>query len=265
MKILEQHGDGSQTIQFEVGDRVRLKKNQAGSDWLVKAGDLGTVIRAAKPDEKYPSTAFVDFHSDKAKKYEYGPVSVPPWDLELVEDEGTKPMTTTASMIDTLAKSARILCEDELVNSDSTLQAIVGDPADARTSTFVQFKPNPGTMQLPNPLSPIEGDEIFFAYMIPGAIFQAHDGTEWWIESYASSDQIEITNRWYPRLGGIVSINDIRRSIHQWIEPVTQTVPPPPPGIDYGALPVKIVDGPERYGAGDEITDMKKNDNTGGW
>jgi hypothetical protein len=170
-----------------------------------------------------------------------------------------------ASMIDALAKTARVLCEDEQPNSDSVLQAIVGDPADTRMSTFVQFKPNPGTMQLPNPLSPIEGDEIFFAYMIPGAIFQAHDGTEWWIESYASSDQIEITNRWYPRLGGIVSINDIRRSIHQWIEPVTQTVPPPPPGIDYGALPVKIVDGPERYGAGDEITDYKKNDNTGGW
>lgn len=167
--------------------------------------------------------------------------------------------------VDVLAKTARVLCEEDQPNSDSALQALVGDPDDARSSTFVQFKPNPGTMQLPNPLSPVEGDEIFFAYMIPGAIFQAHDGTEWWIESYASSDEIEITNRWYPRINAVVSINDIRRSIHQWIEPVTQTVPPPPPGVDYGALPVKIVDGPERYGAGDEVTDYKKNDNTGGW
>jgi hypothetical protein len=174
-------------------------------------------------------------------------------------------MATPQDFADSLAKTARILCEDEQPNSDTTLQAMVGDPADARMSTFVQFKPNPGSMQLPNPLSPVEGDEIFFAYMIPGAIFQAHDGTEWWIESYDSSDQIEITNRWYPRINAVVSINDIRRSIHQWVEPITQTVPPPPPGVDYGALPVKIVDGPGRYGAGDEITDYKKNDNTGGW
>ena len=164
-----------------------------------------------------------------------------------------------------LAKTARILCEDEQPNSDSTLQAMVGDPADARMSTFVQFNPNPGTMSLPNPLSPVEGDEIFFSYLIPGAIFQAHDGTEWWILSYTAPDEIQIENRWYPRINALVSINDIRRSIHQWVEPITQTVPPPPPGVDYGALPVKIVDGPERYGAGDEITDYHKTDLTGGW
>jgi hypothetical protein len=170
-----------------------------------------------------------------------------------------------ASFVDDLVKTARVLCEDEEVNSDSTLQSMVGDPADARTSTFVQIKPNPGTMQLSNPMSPVEGDEIFFAYMIPGAIFQAHDGSEWWILTYTAPDEIQIENRWYPRLNAIVSINDIRRSIHQWIEPVTQTVPPPPPGVDYGALPVKIVDGPERYGAGDELTDYHKTDLTGGW
>ena len=169
------------------------------------------------------------------------------------------------ALTDSLAKTARILCEDEEVNTDSTLQAMVGDPADARTSTFVQFQPNPGTMQLPNPLSPVEGDEVFFAYMIPGAIFQANDGSEWWILSYTAPDEVQIENRWYPRLNAIVSIGDIRRSIHQWVEPITQVVPPPPPGVDYGALPVKIVDGPERYGAADEITDYKKTDLTGGW
>lgn len=170
------------------------------------------------------------------------------------------------SMLNSLVKTARVLCEDEHVNADPNLQTMVGDPDDVRTSTFVQFKPNPGTMQMPNPLSPVEGDEIFFAYMIPGAVFQAHDGTEWWIESYGSSDQIEITNRWYPRVNAVVSINDIRRSIHQWIEPITQTVPPPPPGVDYGALPVKIVDGPSRYGNADENTSLAgKSDLTGGW
>jgi hypothetical protein len=164
-----------------------------------------------------------------------------------------------------LAKNARVLCEDELVNSDSALQALVGDPNDSRTSTFVQFKPNPGTMQLPNPLSPVEGDEIFFMNMLPGSRFQAHDGSDWIIQNYTGPDEVEIYNVWYPRLQAIVSLNDVRRSIHQWTSPITQTVPPPPPGVDYGALPVKIVDGPGRYGAADEITDYKKNDNTGGW
>jgi hypothetical protein len=174
-------------------------------------------------------------------------------------------MTNPQHLVDALTKTARILCEDEQPNSDTVLQTIVGDPADARTSTFVQFKPNPGTMQLPNPLSPIEGDEIFFAYMMPGSRFQAHDGTEWMIQNYTGPDEVEIYNLWYPALQAIVSLNDVRRSIHQWINPITQVVPPPPPGVDYGAQPVKIVDGPVRYGAGDELTDYGKTDLTGGW
>lgn len=174
--------------------------------------------------------------------------------------------THMASMIDSLVKVARILCEDEQPNSDTSLQAMVGDPADTRTSTFVQFHPNPGTMQLPNPMSPVEGDEIFFAYMQPGSQFQAHDGSMWLIQNYTGPDEVEIYNIWYPRLQAIVSLNDVRRAIHQWTNPITQTVPPPPPGVDYGALPVKIVDGPERYGNADELTDYtRKTDLTGGW
>lgn len=180
-------------------------------------------------------------------------------------DESKKNPMNSKNLTAALVKTARILCEDEQVNSDSKLQSMVGDPDDARSSAFVQFNPNPGTMQLPNPLSPVEGDEIFFAYLIPGAIFQAHDGSEWWIESYTAPDEIEITNRWYPRINAVVSVNDIRRSIHQWVEPVTQTIPPPPPGVDYGALNVKIVDGPQRYGNPDENTDYHKSDLTGGW
>lgn len=171
-------------------------------------------------------------------------------------------MATPQDFANSLAKTARILCEDEQPNSDTSLQAAVGDPADARTSTFVQFTPNPGTMQLPNPLSPIQGDEVFFAYMIPGAIFQSHDGQEWWIDSYTSPDEVEITNRWYPRLHAFVSLNDVRRSIHQWVEPITQTVPPPPPGVDYGALPVKIMDDPQTYEATEAVG---FSNGVGGW
>jgi hypothetical protein len=147
------------------------------------------------------------------------------------------------------------LCEEDHPNADQDLQVIVGDPTDVRTSTFAQFEVNPGTLQLPNPLSPIQGDEIFFAYMIPGAVFQAHDGSEWNILFYGSPDEIQIENRWYPRIQSIVAIGDIRRSIHQWIEPVTQTVPPPPPGVDYSALPVKIMDKEDNVGDIDQLTD----------
>ena len=201
---------------------------------------------------------------EKIESHSYGDIMNETPNLRGQRERGFKGMN--ASLAENLIKTARILCEDEdHTNSDSELQKQVGDPTDSRTSTFVQFRPNPGTMQLPNPMSPVEGDEIFFAYLIPGAIFQANDGTEWWIESYTAPDEIEITNRWYPRINAIVSINDVRRSIRQWVEPVTQEVPPPPPGVDYGALPVKIVDGPERYGNADEITDYKKSDYTGGW
>jgi broad specificity phosphatase PhoE len=156
-----------------------------------------------------------------------------------------------------LAKTARVLCEEDHPNPDQELQAIVGDPDDVRTSTFAQFKPNPGTLQLPNPLSPIEGDEIFFAYMLPGAVFQAHDGSEWNILYYDGGGKIQIENRWYPRISWFVSIGDIRRSIHQWIEPITQTVPPPPPGVDYSALPVKIMDKETNVGDIDQVTDTR--------
>ena len=165
-------------------------------------------------------------------------------------------------LVDSLFKTARILCEDEQPNADTTLQAIIGDPADARSSTFVQFKPNPGTMQLPNPLSPIEGDDIFFSYMWAGAVFQSHDGKEFMIDSYLSPNEIEITNRWYPREHAIVSISDVRRSIHQWIEPIQQVVPPPPPGVDYAALPVRIVDG---VGDADQNTSLAGGQANGGW
>jgi hypothetical protein len=163
-----------------------------------------------------------------------------------------------------LLKSASILSDDEEVNSDAALQALVGDPDDARTSTFAQHSPNPGTMQLPNPGSPIEGDDIFFTYMIPGSRFQDHNGREWMIQNYTGPDNVEIYDVWYPKTAPIVSLNDVRRSIHQWTSPITQTVPPPPPGVDYGSQPVKIMDGPARYGAPDELTDYQSGLN-GGW
>jgi hypothetical protein len=81
----------------------------------------------------------------------------------------------TKSLAAGLAKSACVL-PDVPVEMNPELQRMVGDPDDQYISNFTQFKPNPGSLQLPNPLSPIEGDEIFFAYMWPGAVFKSHDG-----------------------------------------------------------------------------------------
>lgn len=168
-----------------------------------------------------------------------------------------------------LAKTARVLDESDLPNGNPELQSMVGDPDDYRTSTFAQFKPNPGNMQLPNPLSPIEGDEIFFSYMIPGAKFQARDGSQWSILDYPYQGIVHIENVWYPSLNAQVNLNDVRRSIEQWVEPIQQFIPAPPPGVDYGALPVKIVDGPTRYGAPDEMSKgefgMGNSNVGGGW
>ena len=168
-----------------------------------------------------------------------------------------------------LAKVARVLDESDLPNGNPELQSMVGDPDDYRSSPFAQFKPNPGNMQLPNPLSPIEGDEMFFAYMIPGAAFQAKDGSQWNILDYPWQGVVHIENRWYPRINAQVNLNDIRRSIEQWVEPVQVFIAAPAPGVDYGAMPVKIVDGPTNYGRPDELSKGEmghgNSDVSGGW
>ena len=145
-------------------------------------------------------------------------------------------------LTDVMPKTASALCGDEqTINSD--LQRMVGDPDDVRSSAFAQFKPNPGNLQLPNPLSPIEGDEQFFMYYWPGSVFQSHDGHQYIIEATEFNGRAEIVDRWYPRLRAEVSMYDIRRSIDQWVEPVQIPVPPPPPGVNYDAKPVRVVEG----------------------
>ena len=144
-------------------------------------------------------------------------------------------------------KSARktagtLLVRDDHPSSNTKLQTIMGDPMDQPISAFAQFYPNPGSTQIPNPLSPIEGDACFFTYMIPGAVFQSHDGQQWVIDDYnAAAYGVELYNRWYPRLRAFVNLDDVRRSIHSWVEPVQTVVPPPPPGVNYFGQPVRVV------------------------
>src|SRR5574343_926182 len=88
-------------------------------------------------------------------------------------------------------------------------------PAPDATSQFGQVAPGAQT-QMANPLSPILGDQDFFCCLIPGAIFEAHDGSQWIITAYEWDARVEIQNRWYTRIHANVTTNDIRRSISMW-------------------------------------------------
>ena len=52
------------------------------------------------------------------------------------------------------------------------------DPAMDASSQFAQTAPGVQN-QMPNPLSPIMEDADFFTYLMPGAVFEAHDGSQW--------------------------------------------------------------------------------------
>ena len=106
-----------------------------------------------------------------------------------------------------------------------------GNVPDA-TSQFSQTAPGAQT-QMANPLSPILGDSDFFTYLNPGAVFEAHDGSQWVITAYEWDSRVEIQNRWYPRQIANVTTNDVRRSIAMWVEPVNVKVPAPLPGVVY--------------------------------
>jgi hypothetical protein len=100
------------------------------------------------------------------------------------------------------------------------------------TSQFGQTAPGAQT-QMANPLSPILGDSDFFTYMLPGSVFEAHDGSQWTITAYEWDSRVEIQNRWYPRQVANVTTNDVRRSIAMWVEPVNVKVPAPLSGVKY--------------------------------
>jgi len=105
-------------------------------------------------------------------------------------------------------------------------------PSSMAESTFAQTSPGVQE-QMANPLSPIQGDADFFTYMIPGAVFESLDGSQWLITAYEWNGRVEIQNRWYPRQLANVTMNDVRKSIAMWVEPVNVKVPPPVPGMVY--------------------------------
>jgi hypothetical protein len=148
-------------------------------------------------------------------------------------------LTSVAGLEEKTASS--ILKTDDLPGVNTTLQNEIGDPYDTYISTFAQFAPNPGNSLIPNPNSPTGGDDMFFMYLIPGAKFQAKDGSQWLILDYLWEGMVEIENVWYPRLKPIISIQQLRRTIAAWIEPVQVTIPDPPIGVDYGVVETRQV------------------------
>ena len=125
----------------------------------------------------------------------------------------------------------------ELKKLASSLADLAGiseeSPTNEPVSWIAQMSPNTSE-QVPNPLSPVSGDETFFSFLIPGATFQAHDGSQWNILAYEWNGRVEIENRWYPRVYANVPVADVRRSIDAWVDPVYVKVPPPLPGVVYG-------------------------------
>jgi hypothetical protein len=72
--------------------------------------------------------------------------------------------------------------------------------------------------------SPIGGDHTFYTYFVPGAMFQAKDGSTWHLETVNDFGMCRIRNAWYPREEATVPVADIRRSIDSWIMPIQQRV-----------------------------------------
>jgi hypothetical protein len=110
----------------------------------------------------------------------------------------------------------------------------VESPTNEATSWSSQTSPQVSSQTF-DPKSPLGGDNIFYSFLIPGAVFQDKNGDQWEILSYEWNGRVEIENRWYPSQSNAnVPVADIRRSIHSWVEPVQIKVPPPVPGVIYG-------------------------------
>jgi len=73
--------------------------------------------------------------------------------------------------------------------------------------------------------NPALGDHAFYTYCVPGAVFQAKDGTYWDLEDVQGMGYVRIRNKFYPREEITCHVSDVRRTIHAWVEPVQQIVP----------------------------------------
>jgi hypothetical protein len=85
MIVVKKYSDGSRTILYEIGDRVRLINVQERSRWLAQPGELATVT--SLDTRKNKPRSIVDFlyvRTDAMVKGDWGALYVAPWDLEIV-------------------------------------------------------------------------------------------------------------------------------------------------------------------------------------
>ena len=100
----------------------------------------------------------------------------------------------------------------------AALVPATGDPRDLTLGPTTD--PNSAKNQ-----SPVMGDHAFYTYCVPGAVYEAKDGTQWDIENVADTGYVRIRNRWHPREEVTLHMTEVRKTIYAWIEPVQQIVP----------------------------------------
>lgn len=86
MRVLQTYNDGSRTVLYEPGDRVRYTGPQ---DWFTKNDTVGTVLgyepyMPGQKPEDFPYTTRLRFQPDGARDAGMGFMEVSPGYLELV-------------------------------------------------------------------------------------------------------------------------------------------------------------------------------------
>ena len=128
-------------------------------------------------------------------------------------------MVNSTTLASTLASAAGVKTANAMTPrtdmpvTDEKLRLLVGEMGEQR-STFAQINPGIGNNLEADPNSPLQGDDTFFTYLMPGAQMQDLNGDFWEIDSYDFEGAVEIHDVWRPRRRGVVSVQDIRRSIY---------------------------------------------------
>jgi hypothetical protein len=88
MIVQAEYEDGTRTVIYEPGDRVRLLKVPHHAAWLAKVGEIATVIRRDRPRVEGQPTSidFLDIRTDAMAAGDWGTIHVAPWDIEIVEE-----------------------------------------------------------------------------------------------------------------------------------------------------------------------------------
>jgi len=110
-------------------------------------------------------------------------------------------------------------------NSKSVLASLVS--AAGLEPVNLDLRPAKKGLEVVEDLSPVAGDHAFFTYFVPGAVFQAKDGSQWQVENIPTegSGLVRIRNIWYPREEATIPQARIRETIDMWVFPVIQPVP----------------------------------------